>query len=53
MWKGQAVLGAFLISFILGFNNFEITFYNVEDPLTSPSFQARNCEQIRAPRTVQ
>ncbi len=32
-----AVLGAFLISFILGFNNFEITFYNVAAVPTLPT----------------
>ena len=32
-----AVLGAFIISFILGFNNFEITFYNVAAIPTLPT----------------
>jgi ABC-type spermidine/putrescine transport system permease subunit II len=32
-----AVLGAFLVSFILGFNNFEITFYNVAAVPTLPT----------------
>lgn len=32
-----AVLGAFLVSFILGFNNFEITFYNVAAIPTLPT----------------
>ena len=32
-----AILGAFIISFILGFNNFEITFYNVAAIPTLPT----------------
>ncbi len=32
-----AILGAFLVSFILGFNNFEITFYNVAAVPTLPT----------------
>jgi len=32
-----AVLGAFLVSFIMGFNNFEITFYNVAAVPTLPT----------------
>jgi ABC-type spermidine/putrescine transport system permease subunit II len=32
-----AMLGAFLVSFILGFNNFEITFYNVAAVPTLPT----------------
>lgn len=32
-----AVLGAFLVSFIMGFNNFEITFYNVGAIPTLPT----------------
>lgn len=32
-----AVLGAFIVSFILGFNNFEITFYNVAAVPTLPT----------------
>ena len=32
-----AVLGAFIVSFILGFNNFEITFYNVAAIPTLPT----------------
>ncbi len=31
------MLGAFLVSFILGFNNFEITFYNVAAVPTLPT----------------
>ncbi len=31
------MLGTFLISFILGFNNFEITFYNVAAVPTLPT----------------
>ncbi len=32
-----AILGAFIVSFILGFNNFEITFYNVAAIPTLPT----------------
>jgi ABC-type spermidine/putrescine transport system permease subunit II len=32
-----AILGAFLVSFIMGFNNFEITFYNVAAVPTLPT----------------
>jgi len=32
-----AVLGAFIVSFFLGFNNFEITFYNVAAVPTLPT----------------
>ena len=32
-----AVLGAFLVSFILGFNNFEISFYNLGAVPTLPT----------------
>ena len=32
-----AVLGAFLVSFILGFNNFEVSFYNLGAVPTLPT----------------